>query len=296
MPAVTYIQEAERNDTVVFISPQIEALTGYSPEEFAADPELWLKMLHPDDRERVLAEDERTDGLGEPYEAEYRMVARDGRVVWVRDEAVIVRDARGRPLHWRGIMLDITESKTLQNELVHQAFHDALTGLPNRQLFADRLAHALERTRRRDPPNGAVAVLFVDLDNFKFVNDSLGHDAGDELLVAVAERLSGRVRLGDTIARLGGDEFVLLLEDITSVKEATEVAERTAAAFAAPFAVKGQDIFVTTSIGIALGGAGGGGSEDLLRDADLAMYGAKRNGKAGYEVFDASMNPSRRTS
>ncbi|QIN79351.1 EAL domain-containing protein [Rubrobacter marinus] len=293
IPVVTYVQELDHNNATGYISPQLHDLVGYTTEEYTSDPELWIRLLHPEDRERVLAEDNRTDETGEPFRMEYRMVSRNGRVVWVRDEAVIVRDEDGEPLHWRGVILDITESKTLENRLAHQAFHDPLTGLPNRALFADRLAHALARLERRGEAPGAkgsVAVLMVDLDNFKVINDSLGHDAGDELLVEVADRLRGCVRPADTVARLGGDEFTLLLEDLSGVGEAALVAKRILAAFVPPFAVGGQEIFVTTSVGIAPGGSGPSGEpEDLLRSADLAMYGAKRSGKAKYEIFDPSM-------
>ena len=301
IPVVTYVRNVDQDRATTYVSPQLHDLVGYTTEQYLSDPDLRTGILHPEDRERVLAEDERTDETGEPFRMEYRMVSWSGRVVWVRDEAAIVRDEGGEPLHRRGVMLDITEGKTLQDRLAHQAFHDPLTGLPNRALFRDRLAHALARLERAGEPgetagpyndaaHAPIAVLMVDLDNFKLINDSLGHDAGDELLVAVAERLRACVRPGDTVARLGGDEFTILLEDLGGVGEAARASERALAAFAAPFAVGRQEIFVTTSIGIALGGSGPSGEpEDLLRAADLAMYGAKRKGKAKFEVFDPSM-------
>ncbi|HTE62771.1 MAG TPA: EAL domain-containing protein [Solirubrobacteraceae bacterium] len=172
--------------------------------------------------------------------------------------------------------------------LQHGALHDALTGLPNRTLFLDRLEQSLRRARRRGSASGA-AVLFLDLDRFKVVNDSLGHQAGDQLLQAVALRLDAALRPGDTVARMGGDEFTVLLEDTTDPREATIVAERMLATLAAPFTVASRELFVSASIGIALGGPEQN-PEELIRDADVAMYRAKAGGKARHAVFDAQMH------
>jgi diguanylate cyclase (GGDEF)-like protein len=172
--------------------------------------------------------------------------------------------------------------------LQHDALHDALTGLPNRSLFLDRLEQALRRARRRGPQSGA-AVLFLDLDRFKVVNDSLGHHAGDLLLQAVAQRLDAALRPGDTVARMGGDEFTVLLEDVTDPREATLVAERVLATLAAPFPIADRELHVSGSIGIALAGAEAD-PEGLIRDADVAMYRAKAEGKARHAVFDAHMH------
>lgn len=185
-----------------------------------------------------------------------------------------------------GTVHDITERKALEDQLAYQAFHDALTGLPNRALLTDRLEHALARAERSE---SSVAVLFLDLDRFKIVNDSLGHEVGDELLKAVGRRLQRCLRPEDTAARIGGNEFVVLLEDIASASYAVRVAERIIAALRTPFDVAGHEMVVTTSIGIALSSHGHGAS-DLLRDADVAMYRAKDKGKARYQVFDPSMN------
>ncbi len=182
-----------------------------------------------------------------------------------------------------GVSTDVTERKALEKQLEHQAFHDPLTDLPNRLLFEDRVEHALARTERN---HKRVAVLFMDLDNFKFVNDSLGHETGDRLLVMVARRLQRRIRPQDTIARLGGDEFTLLLEDIEDVSEATRIAERLAGALRAPFDVEGHQLFVSASIGIVLNTTAHKRPGDLLRDADLALYEAKNKGRAQYAVFD----------
>jgi len=178
------------------------------------------------------------------------------------------------------------ERKRVEVELAHQALHDALTGLPNRALFLDRLAQAMTRLGRNE---SALAVLFCDLDRFKVVNDSLGHTAGDQLLVAVARRLEGVLRAGDTAARFGGDEFVILCEDISGAREAFAVAERVSAALAAPFVLGEDEAFVRTSIGIAMAVEAGAPPEALLRDADAAMYRAKERGGGVYEVFDDDM-------
>jgi diguanylate cyclase (GGDEF)-like protein/PAS domain S-box-containing protein len=180
---------------------------------------------------------------------------------------------------------DITERKRLEDELAHQAFHDSLTGLANQVLFRDRVQHALTRNARHD---GHLAVLFLDLDNFKTVNDSLGHPTGDKLLVCVAERLRACLRAMDTAARLGGDEFAVLLEDLGSGEAATAVANRLIAALQQPFTVADREVFIGASIGIALNGPGAG-SDQLLRNADIAMYTAKRQGKGGYAIFQPEM-------
>ena len=190
----------------------------------------------------------------------------------------------------RGIVLnarDISRHKSLETQLVQRALHDQLTGLPNRTLFMDRLEQAIERSARRGK---FAAVLFLDLDRFKLVNDNLGHDNGDQLLVKVAERLRGCLRRVDTIARIGGDEFTVLLEDVGVSADAALVAERIIEAFRGSFRIENQEIFVGASIGIALGGRDQGTTaQGLLRNADIAMYRAKANGRACFEVFKASM-------
>jgi diguanylate cyclase (GGDEF)-like protein len=182
---------------------------------------------------------------------------------------------------------DVTVRAHLEEELAHQAFHDSLTGLANQALFRDRLEHAL--ARRRSGGGADLAVLFLDLDNFKHVNDSLGHTAGDDLLIAVTERLAACLREADTAARMGGDEFAILLEDVTDLGRADEVAERLLLALAAPYRIADKDVFATASIGIA-GHAPGVDGDQLLRNADLAMYTAKRMGKNRFERFDPHMH------
>jgi diguanylate cyclase (GGDEF)-like protein/PAS domain S-box-containing protein len=280
IPVVTYIQELSPRGRVIYISPQYQSIKGYSREEALSDPEHWVRILHPDDRERVLAEDERTDQTGEPFSMEYRQIAKDGSVVCVRDEATLVHNEEGEPLYWLGIQTDVTERKRLEERLEHQALHDPLTDLPNRRLFVDRLGQALRRARRR---GRGVAVLFMDLNNFKNINDSFGHETGDDLLVAAAERFKGCLRPEDTLARFGGDEFVVLLEDAEGPDEPVRVAERIARELGGPFVLGGNELYVGASIGVAMGGERTEDPGVLLKDADMAMYRAKEEG-SGYHL------------
>jgi diguanylate cyclase (GGDEF)-like protein/PAS domain S-box-containing protein len=453
VPAIIYIADAGGIGRWRYVSPQIRQVLGFSPQEWCADPQLWAERLHPDDRERVLSEEEEySTGRVTSRPTEYRMLHRDGHVVWIRDEARLVRD--GGALRWHGVLSDVTERKQVEielerraaqqaavarlgehalerattaelmqeavdvaadslavdfagvaelvadqecfilrsavgvpqsvigrqfspvgtasqagytlitgspvvvsdwateerfgqspalsqmgtrsglsvvvegrdgpfgvlgvqsqqtreysdgdvdflqslanvladalarqsteDEIRHRALHDRLTGLPNRELFQDRLDHAIERLRRR---RSLAAMLFLDLDHFKLINDSLGHHLGDELLTAVATRLKQAVRASDTVARFGGDEFGILLEDVAGEQDAIDTAERVAALFSRPFAIAGREHFVTVSIGIVLA-EGGAASGALIRDADTAMYRAKERGRARYEVFDDAM-------
>jgi diguanylate cyclase (GGDEF)-like protein/PAS domain S-box-containing protein len=220
------------------------------------------------------------------FDVEGTLLAKGGALVPYHWTGAVLEDEQGYLIGLTVSGRDITERKALEGELARQAFHDGLTQLSNRVLFMDRLAHALARTSRRDE---RVAVLFVDLDRFKVVNDSLGHGVGDQLLVEVGRRLQGCLRPEDTIARLGGDEFGILLEDVTGPSAATQVAERIAAQLEAPVLLEGREVFVTASVGIALSAPGRARPEEVLRDADLAMYNAKGKGKARYEVFEGTM-------
>ena len=286
IPAVTYIDPVDAPDTSLYTSPHIERMLGYTPEEWQTQ-KLWPECLHPDDRERILAADKRFEAGGEEsFSEEYRLLAKDGSVVWVREEAVLVKDEVGEPLYWQGVFYDLTERKALEERLEHRAFHDYLTDLPNRQLFVDRLRQALDRTRRTT--DRKVAVLFTDLDEFKIINDSLGHETGDLLLTLVAERLGRCLRPVDSLARFGGDEFVVLIEDVEGPEMAVQVAGRIIEELARPFLLEDRELFASSSIGISLGDARTKTPEDLLRDADTAMYRAKEQGGT-YSVFDPDM-------
>ena len=216
---------------------------------------------------------------------------------WLKAFVYPVRDGAGSLLQMGLVLEDFTERKALEDRLTHRAFHDTLTGLPNRALFSDRLVRALARAKRRSErgESCAVAVLYMDLDEFKRFNDSLGHHAGDRLLVAVAEHVAARLRTGDTFARFGGDEFAMLLEGLEGVGQAAEVAERIKRALTLPFEVDGHEAVVTASIGVASAGPGENGeehAEELMRRADVAMYQGKREGKDRHKVFSSPMNHS----
>ena len=288
VPVVVYKAETGKLGRWWYVSPQIEQLLGYTPEEWLHDSALWWKRIHPDDRDQVLADEEAMAvGTASHSDAvQYRMVTKAGRTIWINDDAAVIRDNKGAALYWSGVLSDITERKVLENQLKHQAFHDPLTGLANRALFVDRVKHALERADRE---SSRVAVLFFDLDDFKNINDSLGHGAGDELLVAMAARLSECLRPGDTFARLGGDEFAIFLED-TSLSSATSVAYRLLEALGEPFRVGSRDVLVHATVGIEFADAMSTKADELLRNADVAMYVGKSKGKARYELFDASMH------
>jgi diguanylate cyclase (GGDEF)-like protein/PAS domain S-box-containing protein len=455
VPAILYTADAGGDGRWHYVSPQIEEILGFTPAEWCADPGMWARQLHPEDAERVLAEEQDfADGeatLTSPIE--YRLLHRDGHPVWVRDDA-LMREGPDGVMRWHGVMSNITDQKDAEAELAlraaqqaavarlgehalqgasladlmqeavstgvevlsleigavvellpsedavafralhgltgvrvndrapaglgsqsgyallsgrpavvtdweterrfersqvltdlgttsgltvviegrrgpfgalgfhsfaprafkagdidfvqalanvlgdvverqltdddirHRALHDPLTGLPNRLLFLDRLGQATERQRRRR--DTLTAVLALDLDRFKLVNESLGHRAGDELLAAAAPRLRQTVRSSDTVARFSGDEFGILLEDITGEQDAIDMAERIAGVFTRPFVLDGTEHFVTVSIGIALA-EGGERAEDLLRDADAAMHRAKERGRARYELFDEAL-------
>lgn len=410
LPLTTYMEQLGTG--LVYCSPQLEQLTGYTAEQWMFERDFWFNCVHPDDRPLMTAELAHTDATGEPFCLEHRIITRDGRVVWVRNEAVLHRDDTGVADYWRGFLLDITpqkgaeqamrhseerlqalvrnaidiigildgegtliyvspaiervlgfaptdmvgmpalsyihpddhstivdafvevaarlgattmieyrsrhidgswhliechltnrlddpvvegliinarditERRHLEAEVTFRAFHDPLTNLPNRALFLDRLAHALRRSARRPL---SVAVIFLDLDNFKVVNDSLGHSAGDELLIAVAARLSMMIRAFDTVARLGGDEFTILIDDVGGIGEVTQVAERVLTALRDPVILGERPFIITGSVGIALGSSNLS-AEDVIRDADLAMYTAKGSGKDRIAVFDPEMH------
>lgn len=219
---------------------------------------------------------------------EKRYIHKLGHPIWVLQSASVARNAQGESLHLILQIQDITERKRAEQQVHHAAFHDALTGLPNRTLLSDRLSLALARAKRNK--GYEFAVLFLDLDRFKLVNDSLGHTLGDQLLVELARRLESCMRKGDTVARLGGDEFGMLIDQIKDPYDAIYIAERIQEELMAPFDLNGHEFLTTSSVGIALSASGYNGPEDILRDADIAMYRAKANGKARYEVFDVAMH------
>ncbi len=287
-PAITYIDAVDEFASTLYISPQVEELLGYTPQEWRDEPELWPRLLHPDDRARALAENERHNETGERFHLEYRMYAKDGRVVWIHDEATIVRDERGAPRYSHGVMVDISDRKSTEEQVAFRAYHDELTGLPSRAMFEELLDLSVSRARRHE---GAVAVLCVDIDDFKLVNDSLGHDAGDALLSLVAERLREATRETDLVARRGGDQFLLLLADLdlgdageAAAIRAESVAQRIRDSLEAPFEHLGTEVYVQVSVGISLFPQDAEDPATLQRNAEAAMYEAKKSGRSGYVI------------
>ncbi|GAC1544044.1 MAG: hypothetical protein NVS2B7_18140 [Herpetosiphon sp.] len=270
------------------VNRAICAITGYSAKELLETN--FQTLTHPDDRPISNAYlHELLTGEISSCQQEKRYFHKQGHIVWANVAVSMVRDANGRPSYFISQIQDMTQRKILGDQLEHQAFHDALTNLPNRTLFVERLTDALALAQDYRRP-ATVAVLFLDLDRFKVINDSLGHAAGDQLLKTVAERLQECVRPGDTCARLGGDEFSILLADISDAEVATAVADRIAEELHKPFMLGEHEVYTSTSIGIALSGPSSERAGDLLRDADLAMYIAKRDGKARYVIFDPELN------
>jgi diguanylate cyclase (GGDEF)-like protein/PAS domain S-box-containing protein len=413
IPAITYIADFRGERPFLYVSPQAEELLGYPASEWIANTGLWERLLHPEDRERVLAEEQRTLAAEETFESEYRLVARDGKVVWIWERDMIVRDDHGKPVCTQGVLVDVTDVKRAEaqvrderdraqryldiaatmivvigadgrislvnrracevlgyreHELVGQdwfemvvppadreatqavfkrmtagdlesaeeyenrvvskggderliawrhkalgdqsghvtavlssgediterrkaqervaylAYHDQLTGLPNRAALQDHLMVAVARASRSGL---AAGLLCLDLDDFKLVNDSLGHAVGDELLLAVARRLGEAKRHGDVLARAGGDEFLVLLPDVPEEGErsALSAAQRVVAAFQDPFEVAGTELHVTASVGVSLFPRDAGDADELLRHSDAAMYEAKRSARAGFSLY-----------
>ena len=262
----------------MYFSPRWKVMLGRQEAEIEPSKEEWFSRVHPEDLPRLEAKLGRhLAGQSQHFEDEHRMLHRDGSYHWMLARGLAVWDDTGRATRMAGSLSDITDRKV----------HDPLTGLPNRALYLDRLDGALARARRREGQH--VAVLFLDLDRFKVVNDSLGHLTGDQLLVAIARRLESSLPPGDTVARLGGDEFTILVENAGSVTEVMGLAERLHEELSRPFGLEGQELFSSASIGIAYAITGEETAEDLLRDADAAMYRAKSERRGRHQVFDLEM-------
>lgn len=277
-----------RTNTIYF-SPRWKAMLGYSEDEIGTSFNEWIDRVHPDDRDRLEARlAAHCRRLISHFEHEYRIYHHDGAYRWMLCRGLAVWTPTGEAVRMVGSQTEITDRKLIEQQLMHDALHDGLTGLPNRALFIDRLEHALSRAQRS--PEHRFAVLFLDLDRFKVINDSLGHSAGDQLLITIAGLLQASLRPGDTVARLGGDEFTILLDDITDDTTAIQVAERIQSILADPIKLADQEAFTTASIGIVLSSPEYSSANDMIRDADTAMYHAKMSGKARAVTFDASMH------
>ena len=276
-----------RTDTVL-LSARWRLMLGYPASEFRGEPAAWFDQVHPEERagleERIRAHRE---GSTDHLECEYRIRHRDGGWRWMLCRGLAERDTSGVALRIGGSQADITRQRTAELRLRHEALHDALTGLPNRVLFEDRLQQSLHRAARN--AERRVAVLFIDLDRFKNVNDSFGHAAGDRLLQEIGRRLQRAVRTADSVARIGGDEFTVLLDAVRDQSEALEVVERIQEAVHVPVHVGGADLHVSASIGLVLSRQEDRHPQDLLRDADTAMYRAKGGGRDRAVAFEPRM-------
>jgi diguanylate cyclase (GGDEF)-like protein/PAS domain S-box-containing protein len=292
IPAIVYIDVADEDMSTSYVSPQIFGLIGVTPEEYTADPDLWYKHLHPDDRERALATYLEGRETGNLFTYEYRLIARDGRVVWFSDSAIVIRDDAGAPLYVHGVMLDITDRKAAEEQVAFLAYHDKLTGLPNRAMFEELLELAISRGRRHEL---GVGVLYLDLDNFKLVNDSLGHEAGDAMILELAERLKEATRETDLVARPGGDEFFLLLADMDrtppvpggtdgALVVAESVTTRVQQALQVPFRLGGTEVYASASIGVSLFPHDADDAARLMANAEAAMFQSKKAGPGGYAM------------
>ncbi|MGI0484579.1 EAL domain-containing protein [Pantanalinema rosaneae CENA516] len=270
----------------LYVSPSCEVLLGYRYDEMLGKDA--YSFFHPDDRDRIYREAHTAAVSGKPTPITYRICRKSGHYIWFETLTKPIVNATGQIVQLQTTSRDVTARIQVQNQLKHDALHDALTGLPNRYLLMERLELAMNRAKRFD--NYCFAVLFLDLDRFKVINDSLGHLAGDQLLLAIAQKLQGTLRSIDLVARLGGDEFVILLEEIADVQEAVRATERIFAVLQAPFTIEGREVYTTSSIGIVLGSQDYTQAAHLLRDADIAMYRAKHQGKARYEIFGVEMH------
>jgi diguanylate cyclase (GGDEF)-like protein/PAS domain S-box-containing protein len=269
------------------VNSSLCGLLGYTERELMATD--YLKVIHPNELSAALANiKDLMKGKVQSCQIEKRYKHKLGHDVWALWSASLARDTFSRSPHLIFQIQNITARKEAEERLLHDAFHDALTGLPNRALMMDHLKLALARSQRNE--KAMFAVIYLDLDRFKIINDSLGHMIGDQLLIGIARRLENSLRPGDTIARLGGDEFTVLLEDIPGRDYVMQIAERIQKELSSPFSLSGREVFTTVSIGIAVSSKEYQATEDILRDADTAMYRAKALGKARYEVFDKGMH------
>lgn len=268
----------------VFYSFRWKAMLGYEENDISSKPDEWFKRVHPSDIDQLQVDiGAHLQGATDHFENEYRIRHRDGSYKWVLSRGLAVRDDFGQATRFVGSQTDIHERKNAEQRLLHDAFHDNLTGLPNRSLFIDRVNQGFARKER-------IAVLFMDLDRFKYVNDTMGHKAGDELLIVLARRLERCCRAGDTTARFGGDEFTILLTNVQDDQEVQNFANRLLQEVGELVTINGHEIFPTLSIGIAISSDGHyTRAEELIRDADIAMYKAKENGKGCFALFDEAM-------
>ena len=283
LPDVVWV--ADEADQPVFVSSNCQGLSGYTLEE-VCQPGFWTNRIHPENQPRVEAAYRALFEKGQPIDTEYRFLRKDGQWIWLHSRAVNV-DERDGTRYRDGLLSDITERKRMEQKLAHQSTHDLLTGLPNRAVFEDQFRQALARARRQ---GGMAALLYLDLDRFKRINDTLGHLAGDTLIRLAAERLAGCLRESETLSRSGGDRFMLVLGDVGAPQDAVQVAERILGTLSPPFSVKGNEVFLGASIGIALYPPDGVDLLALQRAAESALYAAKRRDKRRIQLSNPEIS------
>ena len=283
LPGTVYVCRNDARYSMLFLSPPVEELTGYPREDFLSDRISFIDLFHPEDLPGMYEEVTRAAVQRRPFRLTYRIRHRNGQWRWVDEWGVGIYDgAELKFLH--GFLADATARKEAEAQLVRAALHDPLTRIGNRTLLVDHLEHALHRCHRRE--DCCFAILFIDLDGFKAVNDSLGHLAGDQVLQATAERIQSCIRPGDTAARFAGDEFTVLLDDLRHPDDAIQVAHRILEKISQPICAAGRQIHITASLGIAIASPVYGSAEEVLRDADAALYQAKAAGKSRVVVFE----------
>jgi PAS domain S-box-containing protein/diguanylate cyclase (GGDEF)-like protein len=275
-------------DNTIYFSPRFKAMLGYRDDEIGDLPEEWLNRIHRDDVDQFCDDvDAHLTGRTMTFQSEYRIRRKSGEILEMLARGVAVRHDDGTPYRMAGSQSDVTDRKRAEERLIHDALHDAMTGLPNRTLLMDRLGQALARIKRN--PESGFAMAVFNLDRFRMVNESLGHGAGDDLLLAVSSRLENQVDHGDTLARLGADNFAILMQDSPDEKTARASVARIKKTIGEPFRLGGREVFTSASVGIVMGEGEYSTPGDLLRDAELAMSRAKRDGKGKTETFYSTL-------
>jgi diguanylate cyclase (GGDEF)-like protein/PAS domain S-box-containing protein len=273
----------------IYYSPRWKMILGYKEEEVDSDPNEWFDRIHPSDLPSVRsALEAHLSGQNSHFESEFRLMHKNGEYLWVLARGIAVSRGENEPCRIAGSLTDVTRNKHTEKQLAYEVLHDKLTGLPNRALFIDRLNQSIKRSKRHE--HETFAILILDLDRFKVLNDSLGHLAGDKMLIKVAQRLESSLRMEDSVARLGGDEFAVLLNDMQDPFEVIQIANRIHEEISTPVNIDDQPVYSTASIGITLSSTGYDTADDMLRDADTAMYQAKGQGGNSYVIFDRFMH------
>ncbi len=288
-PVVVFVWNNSANWPVQFVSENVVNLLGYTANEFITGKVNYNNIIHPDDIEQVNSERVSNRGSMQFLHKPYRLITKSGMVKWVDDSSTCVFNEHGDVAYYQGVLVDVTQrelsrQKMLKNQrsLQRLAHHDPLTGLPNRILLLDRLKQSIKKIKRIKK---CTALLFIDLDKFKEINDSLGHNAGDKVLKSVAKRLLESVRAMDTVARVGGDEFIVIMESVTDIEDVKKVAEKLNYSLQQSVNINTHELFVTSSIGISLSPDDSEDPEELIKKADAAMYCSKRKGRNTYHFY-----------